>query len=206
MGVPVAANGNALVTLSSPDFKIASGSDILLSRKGPSGTSHSLTYTDKTGRLQTQEVSRGKQEIPSTTRRNVPPTTQKSPESGEANPASLDSFFPDVVPGSIQTAVEHPASSAISRLQLRENLIHQQQLQEIGRITSKGSLGGEQVSRNKIFRDVIYIQQRYGGEIGDWIKKSSKRYDVTWDRVIETHWVENIKTGQKIDIKIKQVD
>jgi hypothetical protein len=206
MGVPVAANGNALVTLSSSDLKIASGSDILLSSKGPSGTSHSLTYTDKTGRLQTQEVSWGKQEVPSsTTSSNASRSSQNSHASGTAK-QGLDFRSSDFVPGSIQTGVEHPASSAISRLQLRENLIHQQQLQEVGRITSQGGLHAEQYSRHQIFQDVIYYQQKYGGEAKDWVKKSSTRAHLMDKIEMETHWVENLKTGDRFDFKVVKLN
>lgn len=53
------------------------------------------------------------------------------------------------------------------------------------------------------FRDAEEIAETYGGEASDWIKVSSDKFVAPDGTVIETHWVENIETGQRILQKTK---
>ena len=60
-------------------------------------------------------------------------------------------------------------------------------------------MGGRAVSRNTD----IYAT-KYGGNSADYVKKSSTQV-ISPDGVgIETHWVENVKTGKKYDPKLKK--
>jgi hypothetical protein len=45
--------------------------------------------------------------------------------------------------------------------------------------------------------DIDRVLQKYGGQSSDWVKMSSNG---TVDG-IEFHWIENIKTGQRIEMK-----
>lgn len=45
--------------------------------------------------------------------------------------------------------------------------------------------------------DIYRITNRYGGNVSDWVKKVSSGHV---DK-IELHWYENIRTGEKVDIK-----
>jgi len=59
------------------------------------------------------------------------------------------------------------------------------------------------------FRDVDRIVETYGGMKEDWVKISSSKIDsIVYDSLeFETHWVENLRTGQKVEfktIKIKE--
>jgi RHS repeat-associated protein len=52
-----------------------------------------------------------------------------------------------------------------------------------------------------VFRDVDRIVKTYGGEAGDWVKKSSSKYVARDGSVFEIHWVENLRTGKKVELK-----
>lgn len=54
-----------------------------------------------------------------------------------------------------------------------------------------------------VFRDAQRIAQQYGGNAADWVKKTSSSYPSRDGTRFETHWVENIRTGQRVEIKTK---
>jgi hypothetical protein len=54
-----------------------------------------------------------------------------------------------------------------------------------------------------IFRDAGRVAQQYGGSPSDWVKKTSSTFIAKDGTKIETHWVENIKTGQRVEYKTK---
>lgn len=53
------------------------------------------------------------------------------------------------------------------------------------------------------FRDAQRIAQPYGGNAADWVKKTSSSYLSRDGTRFETHWVENIRTGQRVEFKTK---
>ena len=53
------------------------------------------------------------------------------------------------------------------------------------------------------FRDAQRIAQQYGGNAADWVKKSSSSFLSRDGTRFETHWVENIRTGQRVEFKTK---
>lgn len=52
-----------------------------------------------------------------------------------------------------------------------------------------------------VFRDLDRIVKTYGGEAADWVKKSSSKYVARDGSVFEVHWVENLRTGKKVELK-----
>ena len=53
------------------------------------------------------------------------------------------------------------------------------------------------------FRGSEEAASRYGGNPADWIKQTSTTYIGRDGITFETHWVENIKTGQRAEFKAK---
>jgi len=53
------------------------------------------------------------------------------------------------------------------------------------------------------FRNAGQTAQKYGGNAADWVKKSSSHYNDATGADFETHWVENVKTGQRVEFKTK---
>jgi RHS repeat-associated protein len=47
------------------------------------------------------------------------------------------------------------------------------------------------------------LTQEYGGNPEDWVKKSSTSYKPADGSHVETHWYENIETGQRVEYKTK---
>ena len=46
------------------------------------------------------------------------------------------------------------------------------------------------------------LAQRYGGRSADWVKKSSSSF-MKNGRKFETHWYQNVSTGQRVEFKTK---
>ena len=88
------------------------------------------------------------------------------------------------------------ASSVINK----DLLHHQLSLQERMGETGKALAGA---GTNKVFRNEPRIVGTYGGKIGEWAKKSSSNFVTNGGKKIEVHWVENVKTGQKVEFKQK---
>jgi hypothetical protein len=53
------------------------------------------------------------------------------------------------------------------------------------------------------FRDAGRVASEYGGNPADWVKKTSTSFSAKDGATFETHWVENIKTGQRVEFKTK---
>lgn len=56
----------------------------------------------------------------------------------------------------------------------------------------------------KSFRDAKKFAEQYSDQAEDWVKKSSASFNVDHKISIQTHWVENIKTGQRVAEKVKE--
>ena len=88
------------------------------------------------------------------------------------------------------------AESAVNGLKLNKSLASQAQMSEAG-TTMAGA--GARVP----FRDAARIAKEYGGSASDWVKKSSSSHTARDGTTFETHWVENIRTGQRVEFKTK---
>ena len=64
-------------------------------------------------------------------------------------------------------------------------------------------IAGPRAKSDKKFKDAPRIVAKYGGKIEDWVKKSSSSYQPKVGEKIETHWVENLKTGERVEFKFK---
>jgi hypothetical protein len=56
------------------------------------------------------------------------------------------------------------------------------------------------------FRDADRIAKTYGGQPSDWSKKTSSSYVDSTGKAFETHWVENVVTGQRVEHKTKFIN
>jgi hypothetical protein len=61
--------------------------------------------------------------------------------------------------------------------------------------------GAGHVKGNAI-RDVARLVSEYGGEAGDWSKRSGRSLRVG-GKTIEVHWYENVTTGERVEFKTK---
>jgi hypothetical protein len=91
--------------------------------------------------------------------------------------------------------VNNAAHNAADAVKLNKSLASQQQLGEAGTIMA--GTGGRVP-----FRDAGRVAQQYGGNPADWVKKTSSSHTVN-GTTFETHWVENIRTGQRVEFKTK---
>ena len=53
------------------------------------------------------------------------------------------------------------------------------------------------------FRGAQRVATEYGGNAADWVKKSSSSRTIRDGTTFETHWVENLRTGQRVEFKTK---
>ena len=53
------------------------------------------------------------------------------------------------------------------------------------------------------FRDAERVASQHGGVASDWSKKTSTPHTAADGTTFETHWVENIQTGQRVEFKTK---
>jgi RHS repeat-associated protein len=130
---------------------------------------------------------------------DVPPPVQLPgleglPESARsAEPVAGGSEFGLVVgPGA--GAVSTAARSASWFNRLLKSLASRHQMSEVGHV-----IAGE--GSKSAFRNAATYARKYGGRAADWVKKSSRTYTARDGTRFETHWVENLRTGQRIDFK-----
>jgi RHS repeat-associated protein len=102
-----------------------------------------------------------------------------------------------------QTAIEAGAAgeagaarNAANLANLEKSLASEEQVGETG-----GVIAG--TGARVPFRDAARVAQQYGGSASDWVKVSSSSYTARDGTKFETHWVENIKTGQRVEFKTK---
>lgn len=91
--------------------------------------------------------------------------------------------------------VDNGAHKASNLVNLNKSLASEQQMGEAGTIMAGANA-------RVAFRDAARIAKQYGGEAADWVKKTSSSYSCNGTR-FETHWVENVKTGQRVEFKTK---
>ncbi|WP_198949576.1 RHS repeat-associated core domain-containing protein [Halovibrio salipaludis] len=107
-----------------------------------------------------------------------------------------------VLPGSygwVDDAAKSVAKSPSSAIKLNKQLGSQQQLGETGStIAGQGS--------KQSFRDADRVAREHGGSAEDWVKKSSSSHEAPDGTRFETHWSENVRTGQRVEHKTKFTD
>ena len=98
--------------------------------------------------------------------------------------------------GGVGNGVGNNAENVVNGLKLSKQLASKEQMTEVGTIIA-GT--GSRVP----FREAERITKEYGGNAVDWVKKSSPSFTAKDGAQFETHWVENLKTGQRVEIKTK---
>ncbi|MEG4814494.1 DUF4114 domain-containing protein, partial [Microcoleus sp. K5-D4] len=94
------------------------------------------------------------------------------------------------------------AHNTSNALKLKYRLTFEQQMTEVGEVIAGGS-------HKTQFRDAANFSNQYGGNPADWVKMRSTSYTIQdggGDINLETHWVQNLKTGQRVDFKLKEGD
>lgn len=81
-------------------------------------------------------------------------------------------------------------------MKLQKQLASEAQMAEAGRVIAG-------IGSDVAFRDAARVAQQYGGAAADWVKKSSTSFRAADGTRFETHWVENVTTGQKVEFKTK---
>lgn len=88
------------------------------------------------------------------------------------------------------------AESALNGLRLNKSLASTAQMGEAGDVMAG-------VGARVPFRGAGRVAQQYGGNAADWVEKTSSSYTARDGVQFETHWVENIVTGQRVEFKTK---
>jgi hypothetical protein len=94
--------------------------------------------------------------------------------------------------GSMNVKSAAQAAALKQSLALRE--VRERQAKENGTIIA----GGE---AKKTFRKAPEFAKKFGGSPQDWVKKTSTSYVDGEGRIHSTHWVENIRTGERKQIR-----
>jgi RHS repeat-associated protein len=88
------------------------------------------------------------------------------------------------------------ANSAADASRLAKSLASQQQMWEPGLpIAGPGT--------KRPFRDALRVAAEYGGKPEDWVKMTSRSYRAMDGTQFETHWVENMHTGVRVEFKTR---
>jgi hypothetical protein len=77
---------------------------------------------------------------------------------------------------------------------LNKSIENQQYMKETGRLIAGPGA-------NNPFKDVTFKIKEYGGSAEDWVKMKSSSYKAPDGKVIESHWIENVKTGERQEFK-----
>jgi RHS repeat-associated protein len=88
--------------------------------------------------------------------------------------------------------------SAVDGLNLKKKLASEQQMSEVGDIIAGGT-------HQKPLRKASDLAKEYGGDPADWVKKRSSSYTAEDGTQFETHWEENLKTGQRVNMKSTEI-
>jgi hypothetical protein len=92
----------------------------------------------------------------------------------------------------VGTVSNGSAKLASNGVKLAKQLASESQLAEAGlTIVKPGAL-----------RDAARLTKQYGGQITDWVKKTSSSYTIN-GTTFEIHWYENISTGLRVEQKTK---
>jgi RHS repeat-associated protein len=105
-------------------------------------------------------------------------------------------FIGGQIGSAIEDLVSSSASSSAQGVQLAKSLASEQQMGEPG--TPMAGNG-----TNAPIKDIDRLLQQYGGNAGDWSKMTSSPYNAVDGVQIQTHWYENVQTGQIVEMKTK---
>lgn len=75
---------------------------------------------------------------------------------------------------------------------LTQKLASEAQMSQAGRIIMRDLHSGPRLA------------QQYGGKATDWVKKTSSPFSKN-GKMFETHWYENLSTGQRVEFKTKLI-
>lgn len=89
-------------------------------------------------------------------------------------------------------------ASAINRIELNKDLAKREQATQIGEDIAGGTA-------SKPFRDADRAAQTYGGSAEEWVKRSSSNKLAPDGTKSETHWIQNLSTGQREEFKTKSI-
>jgi RHS repeat-associated protein len=101
-----------------------------------------------------------------------------------------------ILPGGGYGAGSKAANNAADAVRLRKSLASKEQMTEVG--TVMAGPGGRVP-----FRDASRVADLHGGNAADWVKKTSSSYLAPDGTRFETHWVENIRTAERVEFKTK---
>jgi hypothetical protein len=131
------------------------------------------------------------------------------PNTGYKSKVDVD-FAGDII--NIKTQANNYAKITLENLAYIEKgeLAHISELQKVSlakaleaQALEKGIIGAGKGS-NKVFRDAVYKAKNYGGNPEDYVKMYSEGYYRVTDTLkVQTHWVENTKTGVRYEMKVK---
>ena len=92
----------------------------------------------------------------------------------------------------------NPGHNAADGLRLRKKLASEAQMAEDGEVIAGGT-------HSTTLRKAGDLAEQYGGEPEDWVKKRSSSYTAEDGTQFETHWEENLKTGQRVNMKTTEL-
>src|SRR5690554_1994548 len=84
------------------------------------------------------------------------------------------------------------AKQSTNGIKLSKQLASESQMSQAGRTIIRSLKSGPRLAR------------QYGGKATDWVKKTSSSYSKN-GKTFETHWYENISTGQRVEFKTKLI-
>ncbi|MCW5958624.1 MAG: RHS repeat-associated core domain-containing protein [Pyrinomonadaceae bacterium] len=100
--------------------------------------------------------------------------------------------------GAVKSSPSSPRNPS-NGVNLKKDLASRQQMGEAGQPMAGHGTGTP-------FRDASRVANQYGGQVSDWYKMRSSSYtssEVGGMQQFETHWVQNAKTGQRVEFKTK---
>jgi len=106
---------------------------------------------------------------------------------------SLGAIFLPISSGTMK-GVARAADEAAELVKLSKKLASEAQLSESG-VAIAGSGTG------KALWDVERITAEHGGQAADWTKRASSSYTAADGTKMQTHWLENAKTGERAEFK-----
>jgi hypothetical protein len=112
----------------------------------------------------------------------------KAKATGEKSTSSAGTGGPDEDPGSDD-----------ERDLLHNDLCNQEQMSQPGKIIAGPGA-------KKAFKNAEKFAQDFGGSTEDWVKKTSTDRVLSDGKKWQIHWVENLKTGQRVNFKSKITD
>jgi len=90
------------------------------------------------------------------------------------------------------------ADDVLNGIRLQKQLASEAQMGEAGTVMAGGRSG-------TVFRDAERFAKTYGGKADEWVKKTTNSFRAKDGNLFETHWVENLRTHQRVEFKTKIV-